>query len=628
MGSIFSELKRRNVFRVAAAYLVVGWLLAQVLGLAADSFEAPEWVMKMFITLLAIGFIPAVLFSWAYELTPEGIKKDSEVESNHLNSTQTSNKLNIVTLVAVIAAGGMFVYQQMTPPVESKVDLTQVQSEAGAVVGVRDNGKEQTKEIVDDASIAVLPFADLSPAGDQEYFSDGIAEEILNVLVRVEQLKVASRTSAFGFKGQEALGIPLIAEKLKVRHVLEGSVRKAGDTIRITAQLIDAQNDAHLWSQTYDRPLTAENIFAVQDEISAEIVKALREELQVELDDVQNVKINTKNLDAYELYIKARQLFFVRNQHNLPQIIELTRKATELDPEFAQAWAGLAAAHSISPSWGVDGSDEFHFEQAIVAANKAIKLNPNLSLAYSVLQNIEVNKIPVDFEKSMAYSDMALKLDPNNSTVQLWRGIDELVLGFFDKAIYHTKKCLEIDPDYANCRNFLALSKLYAGQTEEALEIFDQSIQLGGSSQTGPFYRTLFDMGEYRSALYMVAYGQASFPLSTNMPSETIYKIYTDENFNFNKEFKILVSAIENKTGKAFEWGDNNYNNLAYEFKYYEKIKPVFYNMLWWDRTNKEFLKSPHRNRLIREMGIYDYWKKSGFPPQCRPLAADDFECD
>ena len=177
--SLLNELKRRNVFRVAAAYLVIGWLLVQVLGLAADSFDAPAWVMKMLITILAIGFIPTVLFSWAYELTPEGIKKDSDVQPNHSNTAQTSNKLNIVTLVAVIFAAGMFVYQQMNPPVVISEQSNQIQSTGISEVIESNDVQDQ----IEDASIAVLPFADLSPAGDQEYFSDGIAEEILNVLV-------------------------------------------------------------------------------------------------------------------------------------------------------------------------------------------------------------------------------------------------------------------------------------------------------------------------------------------------------------------------------------------------------------------------------------------------------------
>ena len=208
--SLFNELKRRNVFRVAAAYLFISWLLVQVLGLAASSFEAPAWVMKMIITLLAIGFIPTILFSWAYELTPEGLKKDSEINHQKSNTSHTANKLNIITLLAVIGASGMFVYQQMNPTHRSIIaDSNSVTS---AQTGIQSDSKNsdynlnesniansdnKTVDEKENKSIAVLPFADMSQAGDQEYFADGISEEILNVLVRIPNLRVAGRTSSF-----------------------------------------------------------------------------------------------------------------------------------------------------------------------------------------------------------------------------------------------------------------------------------------------------------------------------------------------------------------------------------------------------------------------------------------------
>lgn len=625
MSSLFSELKRRHVFRVAAAYLVIGWLLAQVLGLAASSFDAPLWVMKMIITLLAVGFIPTILFSWAYELTPEGLKKDSEVDPTQANTSQTANKLNVVTLIAVIAAAGMFVYQLLNPiPESTSAEGPAIQSqEIGAETMYVDN--EVDKGTIDDASIAVLPFTDLSPAGDQEYFSDGIAEEILNVLVRVDSLKVASRTSAFGFKGQEALGIPLIAERLKVRHVLEGSVRKAGDTVRITAQLIDAQTDQHLWSQTYDRPLTAENIFTIQDDVSSEIVKSLRNHLGVELGDTQAVNFDTENLDAYELYLQARQLFFQRNLEIIPTIIELGKKATELDPTFAQAWAGLAATYSVATGWGVAGDN--HFINAEAAAKKAIELDPDLALPYAVLANIGSGKIPIDFTKTIQLSNQALALDVNNSTAQLWRGIDELTLGFFERADVRFQTCLNIDPAYENCRRFLALTKLFAGETAVALELLDKSMLAGSTSQLDPFYRYFLINGDHRNGLLVLILNNNYFNIGLDV--DMAYRRWTDPSFNFEQELILFLSQYEAKYKHKFDW-DKQYigPSIAYFIKKYDKLTPEPLTMYWWERSDPEFLKSPHRKRLIREMGIYDYWRKTEFPPQCRAVGDDDFECD
>ena len=209
---------------------------------------------------------------------------------------------------------------------------------------------ESPEAPINDLSIAVLPFADLSPGGDQEYFSDGIAEEILNVLVRIEDLKVASRTTSWGFKGQEALGIPFMAEKMNVRHVLEGSVRKSGDTVRITAQLIDADTDQHLWSETYDRTLTAESVFEVQDDIA----KAIVEQLGIIMDTdaiAPSHAADTKDINAYELYLEASQLFAERR--SLPRAIDLFEQAVATDPSFARAWAGLAATYSGRAGLGI-----------------------------------------------------------------------------------------------------------------------------------------------------------------------------------------------------------------------------------------------------------------------------------
>ena len=372
LGTLFTELKRRNIFRVAGVYAVVGWILMQVVAVMTPALHLPDWVDSFFAVALIIGFPIAVLFAWAFEMTPDGVKRTEVVAEDDSITGQTGRKLDYtivggLVLVAALVMGNRLMPQKISAPEVIVQERT-----------------EQIGEAIEDASIAVLPFADLSPSSDQEYFSDGIAEEILNVLVRVDNLKVASRTSAFGFKGQEALGIPTIAERLKVRHVLEGSVRKSGETLRITAQLIDASNDKHLWSQTYDRKLTAENIFAIQDEIANEIVR----QLGIVMDGsegsesgeadapIVSVKADTKNLNAYELYLQAHSKFLSRD--DLKGSMALFEQAVEADPDFARAWAGLAAVYSVAPSWNVNDKDYFYL--ATQSAQKAITLNPNLSM--------------------------------------------------------------------------------------------------------------------------------------------------------------------------------------------------------------------------------------------------------
>jgi adenylate cyclase len=275
--SLLAELKRRNVFRVGLFYVVTAWLVIEVAETLLPLFDVPDGVLRGLVVLLVIGLVPALGLSWIYELTPQGIKRDSELSADDLQASTTGRKLNWATLIVAVLAIGLLVTDRllrepaaMAPAIAQPA--AQADPDAGAMAQADRQADRQADTPADagpaipDASIAVLPFADLSPEGDQQYFSDGIAEEILNVLSRIEALSVTSRTSAFAFKSQSELSIPDIAASLGVRHILEGSVRKAADTIRVTAQLIDARSDQHVWSETFDRTLTAENVFAIQDE--------------------------------------------------------------------------------------------------------------------------------------------------------------------------------------------------------------------------------------------------------------------------------------------------------------------------------------------------------------------------
>jgi len=245
--SLFSELKRRNVFRVAVAYAVASWLLLQVTDIIVPILDLPASAPKLILLIIAIGFIPVVIFAWAFELTPEGIKRESEIDPAQSVTHHTAKKLDYVTIALLVAVACLVAFNRYSPSArETAVDVV-------------------THAPPDEISIAVLPFVNMSADSDNEYFSDGISEELMNVLVKVDSLRVASRTSAFSFKGKDT-PIPEIARQLKVNNILEGSVRKSGQKVRITAQLIDVASDKHLWSETYDRELT--DIFDIQAKIS------------------------------------------------------------------------------------------------------------------------------------------------------------------------------------------------------------------------------------------------------------------------------------------------------------------------------------------------------------------------
>ncbi len=373
MSGLFSELKRRNVFRVAGAYAVVGWILAQIATTLEESLGLPAWFDASIVALLLLGLPIALIFAWAFELTPEGVVKTEAVPEGESITADTGRKLDYAIVAGLVALGLMLGWQQIGYRPASYTENADAIAESS-------RAEAQEHHVT---SMAVLPFADLSPDGDQEYFSDGIAEEILNVLVGVDGLNMVSRTSSFQFKGRD-LGIRDIAEVLGVRHVVEGSVRKSGETIRVTAQLIDANADTHLWSETYDRPLNAENLFEIQDDIANSIVSALRDALGLtELEEI-TVMATTKNLSAYERYLRARPLY--QSRVDLGLVIELLQQAVSQDPSFAKAWEMLAATTNLLREYGpTDDTDEELDLRAAEYANRALAIDAGSATAIAVI---------------------------------------------------------------------------------------------------------------------------------------------------------------------------------------------------------------------------------------------------
>ena len=313
LGKIFDELKRRNVIRVAVAYLVSGWLVLQIADLVVDGIGAPDWVMKFLLLLGLLGLPIVLVFSWAYELTPEGVKREKDVDRSTSITSTTGRKLKIGMLVAVLAVVAL---DRLYLPDKNQAAAPQ----AAAPV---------------EKSIAVLAFEDLSPDGDHAYFAEGLSEELLNVLAQVGDLQVAGRTSSFAFKGQNK-DLREIGELLNVAHVLEGSVRRAGNRIRVTAQLIKASDGFHLFSQTYDREFT--DVFAVQDEIAQEISNALLSEI-VGTESMVSTRTDT---EAYELYLLARQRIHTRDIYRMREANNMLERVLDIDPLYAPALAQKA----------------------------------------------------------------------------------------------------------------------------------------------------------------------------------------------------------------------------------------------------------------------------------------------
>ena len=597
-----AELKRRNVFRVALAYIVIAWLTMQVGDTMAPALRLDETVNSVLAFFLILGFPLALFFAWVFEMTPEGLKFEKDVDRTTSISAQTGKKVDRLIIVVLAIAVAYFALDKF---------VFAPQPESEQVQTAEDTASQEP--LVSDQSIAVLPFADLSPAGDQEYFSDGIAEEILNVLVRVDDLSVASRTSSFGFKGQEALGIPTIAEKLKVRHVLEGSVRKAGDTVRITAQLIDAQTDQHLWSETYDRELTAENIFAIQDEIAQAIVA----KLGVLIDD-RPVAAGTDNLDAYELYLKAHKTFIERS--DIPGAIDLFEQTVAADPTFARAIAGLAAAYAIAPSWGIVERDFMRLAEK--RASEALGLDPEIALGRAVLGYVAVHQ--TEYEQAFESYAKALEVNPKDPTSWLWRGILNNMLGYFDQAAADLERCLELDPLYGNCMRHLARTRLFAGDTNAALEQIEQAFLIGFPSMNPMFLHAYAEQGNTAviASSLSASMRQAGYP----MLIEDLYRALTEPVFDFEARRQEIETRYKAATGDDLDWEEEDLYPML-TFRLFDRVPTAPYAQLWWQPFPAEWRTAPRRKDIMIEMGLPDYWRKHGFPAQCRDLGHDDFEC-
>ena len=466
LGQFVNELKRRNVFRVAVAYLVSGWLVLQVVDVVINNIGAPRWVFSVFLLAGVVFFIPILVFSWAYELTPEGLKRESDVDRSHSITSQTGRKLNLVTIGMLVAVVGFVLLERVMFPVATDVP---------AVAEVDD--AEVTVTTVDDKSIAVLAFDDLSPGGDQAFFAEGLSEEILNVLAQVPGLKVAGRTSSFAFRGKDT-DLREIGEILNVAHVLEGSVRKAGDRIRVTAQLIQASDGFHLFSKTYDRDLT--DVFSVQDEIAALIGEALKAELQG--DSALPVVAET-DVEAYDLYLLARQRIHSRNPVLMEEAIGMLDAALAIDADYAPALAqrGLVT-YLMSDEIGSYGDipAAIAYEQGLAFVNRALELDPGLAEAYAVRGLLIRGTGGGDNSEAIASLERALELNPNMDEGKHWLAMStrdrDLKISLYEEVVAR-------DPMFGPAFNNLIIAYMGLGRLDDSEALIRRVVRITGPDE-------------------------------------------------------------------------------------------------------------------------------------------------
>lgn len=594
--SMLERIKHHKVIQWTLAYAALAYTLLHGAEMLAASLGWPHGLIRLFTIVLLLGAPIVATIAWYH-----GHRGQQKV---------TASEFMIIALL--LALGGGFLWRDARSTGHEEGDLQAAKSATATAA--------PTVALITAtaSSIAVLPFADLSPAKDQQYFSDGVAEEILNVLAKVDGLKVASRTSSFQFRNKD-IGTPLIAKELGVRHVLEGSVRKAGDTVRITAQLIDTDTDAHLWSQTFDRPLTTKTIFAVQDEIAAAIVSALRSKMDVKVADAAPAPVPTGSVDAYGLFLRARTLFQAR--HDLGDADRLLDQAIQIDPKFADALAIRAAIYEFGGEYGGDlGDPQEERRKSRAFAEQALAINGVNSLALGVagLGNVHDHMEGVgaeDYDKIFGRFDRALAIDPRNSNVLNWQGSAYNFVGDIEKAADIHRRCIGIDPAHAACRQNLAEELLSLGRKGEASAIIDAAADAGLVSVSP---QTLIMLAELKRR-------DAFLFLAANAPALRGWR-----------KFTALYEALSTPAG--------DHRALSAEFKAFlveNKAPSLIYALLnglgdyqqpllvslHWIGIMAPYRQSPEFIKHMRASGLPNYWHKHGFPPQCKPLGANDFEC-
>ncbi len=635
--SFLAELKRRNVFRMAGLYLVVAWLVVQVAETLLPAFDVPGWVLRAIILLLAIGFVPALVFSWIYELTPEGLKRDAEVTAAGSIAPQTARRMDRMIIVVLLLALGYFAVDKflLAPgqgasesPASMASVATQdqaVSSPASATQGVPESGIPESGTAVPAASIAVLPFLNLSTDAENGFFADGISEELLNVLAGIEGLKVASRTSSFSFKGKDT-AIPEIARQLEVRHVLEGSVRKQGPRVRITAQLIDASSDAHLWSKTFDRDLV--DIFEVQEEIA----QAITGELETILGKREvAVTASTADLEAYQDFLRGRARFQARDE--LLAAIDDLGRAVEKDPAFGEAWIYLAATWLVAPGYHVES--EVRAAEAIMntrlALAKAEALLPQHPVVLALRGQLKESEGDLVGALQMLEASSALSLQ--DSTPMMWRGLVLLRTGYVAEAVGVLEAARRQDPLAGINNGYLAIAYLSSGQYEKAEASARTGLAQGWDAALAVVAYDLAARGERGRA---VALWDEITAASTSISGAATPREWRELLLDPSRTELLAELDVDGST-------TNIEINIA--IRRFDRVLDLAERILqqdrddrrrqWWLRSawlpsSRELREHPRFLALANNLGIVRMWETRGYPPGCRRVreaGGDHLDC-
>jgi TolB-like protein/Flp pilus assembly protein TadD len=503
--NFFEELKRRNVYKVAVAYAIVGWLLVQIATQVFPFLEIPNWVVRLVIVLVAAGFPVALVIAWAFELTPEGLKRTEDVDPFDSRSGQVLAAaarqprkhvwIYVVVVGAAFSLGLFFIGRysaQRTP--------TPRQNEAAS------------SSAIPEKSIAVLPFDNLSRDPDNAFFAEGVQDEILTRLAKVADLKVIARTSTQRFKSVPD-DLQQVAKQLGAMNILEGSVQKANDQVRVNVQLINAMTNAHLWAEIYDRKLT--DIFAVESDIAKTIADTLQAKLTGS-EKIAMAKKPTENPEAYELYLKGRFFWSKRTAADLRKSIEYFNQAIEQDPGYAQAYAALAQSWKLLPAFN-GGAPNDCFPQAEAAAKKALALDDTSSTAHAALASLKgLNGF--DYPGAIAEYERTLQLNPNDATARQWFANDTLAnVGQTEREIAELKRAVELDPLSLVINSNLGVAYIHAGRLDEAIAQLRKTVELDGT-----FYYSRYNLAQALELKGLIPEATAEYQKTMSMTEDPV----------------------------------------------------------------------------------------------------------
>jgi TolB-like protein/Tfp pilus assembly protein PilF len=627
--TFFSELKRRNVIRMAGLYLVGAWLITQVAGTVLPMFGAPEWLPRTIVILLAIGFVPALIFAWVFELTPEGIKRDAEVKAEESIAPQTARRMDrmiLVGLALIIVLMGIervwFAARSSHPAAEMvsepiSIDRTQARSTTPR--------KENGSEPISANAIAVMAFADLSPAHDQGYFSDGMAEEILNALARIRELRVLGRSSSFQYKGKD-IDPRRIGAELGVAHILDGSVRRQGDLVRIAATLISTVDGVAQWTKEYNGKLA--DLFDLQDNCARDIAA----ELKVVLAGGQRPLVDkvTANPEAYALYVEAQTLIGRRVGESLPHAIEKLDRAVQLDPSFARAWSRRAVAYAVLAQY-VSGDWQANWNASEESVRRALAIDQNDAEAYAVRSyNLFSQRRYVEMVEPMR---QALAIDPTNETARYWHVNELAATGKSPEALALLQEMVANDPDNARVLFYLGFMKWRQGDLESLRTLGQRALALG--SPFGDIALASYDMATGAcddGVEHFLARSRAFASTLTPAEAETVYRGMCGDAAAHAAATKLL-------SGRPDQWAATLWLELGEPERAFDAfehgaagISDGYLNWLWQpDGWSKKARRHPAFAAFAKHIGLVDYWKKYGWPDLCKPqpqTSADAFVCE